>query len=46
MILDKFQEALGTQLNISTVYHPEIDGKIERMNQILEDMLWMYMMDQ
>jgi transposase InsO family protein len=41
-----FQEALGTQLNFSTTYHPETDGKIERMNQILEDMLQMYVMDQ
>jgi hypothetical protein len=41
-----FQEALGTQLNFSTTYHPEIDGKTKRMNQILEDMLCMYMMDQ
>jgi hypothetical protein len=29
-----FQEALGTQLNFSTTYHPEIDGKTERTNQI------------
>jgi hypothetical protein len=41
-----FQEALGTQLNFSTMYHLEIDGKIERMNQILEDMLRMYVMDE
>jgi hypothetical protein len=41
-----FQEALGTQLNISTTYHPETDGKTERMNHILEDMLRMCVMDQ
>jgi hypothetical protein len=41
-----FQEALGTQLNFSTTYHPETDEKTERMNQILEDMLCMYVMDQ
>jgi hypothetical protein len=34
------------QLNFSTSYHPEIDGKNERKNQILEDMIWMYVMDQ
>jgi hypothetical protein len=41
-----FQEALGTQLNISTMYHPETDGQTERMNQTLEDMLCMYVKDQ
>jgi hypothetical protein len=41
-----FQEALGTQLNFSIVYHPEIDGQTKRMNQILEDMLCMYVMEQ
>jgi transposase InsO family protein len=40
-----FQEALGMQLNFSTTYHPETDGQTERMNQILEDMLCMYLMD-
>jgi hypothetical protein len=39
------QSALGTQLNLSTTYHPEIDGQIERVNQVLEDMLRMYFMD-
>jgi hypothetical protein len=41
-----FQEALGTQLNFSTTYHPETDGQTKRINQILEDMLHMYVMDQ
>jgi transposase InsO family protein len=40
-----FQEALGMQLNFSTTYHPETDGRTERTNQILEDMLRMYVMD-
>ena len=39
------QSALGTQLNLSTAYHPETDGQIERVNQVLEDMLRMYVMD-
>ena len=40
------QEALGTQLNFSITYHLETDTKIERTNQILEDILCMYVMDQ
>lgn len=40
-----FQEALGTQLKFSTSYHRKTDGKTERTNQILEDILWMYVMD-
>ncbi|GJZ05563.1 putative reverse transcriptase domain-containing protein [Tanacetum coccineum] len=33
------QNALGTQLDMSTAYHPEIDGQSERTIQTLEDML-------
>ena len=36
---------LGTKLNFITAYHPSIDGQIERVNQVLEDMLRMYVMD-
>jgi hypothetical protein len=41
-----FQEALGTQLNFSIAYHLETDSQTKRTNQILEDMLRMYVMDQ
>ncbi|GKE39112.1 putative reverse transcriptase domain-containing protein, partial [Tanacetum coccineum] len=32
-------KALGTRLDMSTTYHPETDGQIERTIQTLEDML-------
>ncbi|GJU05006.1 putative reverse transcriptase domain-containing protein [Tanacetum coccineum] len=32
-------KALGTQLDISTTYHPQTDGQSERTIQTLEDML-------
>jgi transposase InsO family protein len=39
------QSALGTKLNLRTTYHPETDGQTERVNQVMEDMLRMYVMD-
>jgi hypothetical protein len=35
----------GTNLNFSTAYPPESDGQIERVNQVIEDKLRMYVMD-
>jgi len=35
----KFQEEMGTRLNLSTAYHPQTDGQSERTIQTLEDML-------
>ncbi|GKF70309.1 reverse transcriptase domain-containing protein, partial [Tanacetum coccineum] len=33
------QEALGTQLDMHTTYHPQTDGQSERTIQTLEDIL-------
>ncbi|GKD40829.1 putative reverse transcriptase domain-containing protein [Tanacetum coccineum] len=39
------QNALGTQLDMSAAYHPEIDGQSERTIQTLEDMLRVCVID-
>ena len=36
---------LETQLKFSTAYHPHMDKKTKRVNQIVEDMLRMYVMN-
>ncbi|GKE43303.1 putative reverse transcriptase domain-containing protein, partial [Tanacetum coccineum] len=39
------QKALGTQLEMSTAYHPQTDGQSERTIQTLEDMLHACVLD-
>ncbi|GKC43538.1 putative reverse transcriptase domain-containing protein [Tanacetum coccineum] len=39
------QEALGTRLDMSTTYHPQIDGQSKRTIQTLEYMLRAYVLD-
>ena len=34
-----FQKGLGTQVNLSTTFHPQTDGQAEHTIQTLEDML-------
>ncbi|XP_072093104.1 transposon Tf2-1 polyprotein isoform X4 [Arachis hypogaea] len=41
-----FQRAFGTQLSLSTAYHPQTDGQSERTIQTLEDMLRACVLDQ
>ncbi|GJR91018.1 putative reverse transcriptase domain-containing protein [Tanacetum coccineum] len=40
-----FQKALGTDLSMSTAYHPETKGQSERTIQTLEDMLRAFVID-
>lgn len=36
---ESFQRAMGTQLKLSTSYHPQTDGQSEKTIRVLEDML-------
>ncbi|WVZ89506.1 hypothetical protein U9M48_035899 [Paspalum notatum var. saurae] len=38
-IENSLHEALGTNLDFSSTYHPQTDGQTERVNQVMEDML-------
>jgi transposase InsO family protein len=36
---ERLHETLDTQLRFNFAYHPQTDGRTERVNQIFEDML-------
>ena len=40
-----FQKAMETQLTMSTTFHPQTEGQLERTIQVLEDMLRALVMD-
>ena len=40
-----FQRAMGTQLIMSTVFHPQTDSQSEMTKQVLEDMLRAFFLD-
>ena len=41
----ELQSTLGTRLNFSIAFHPQIDGRSKRVIQVLENMLWGCMLD-
>ncbi|GKC77814.1 putative reverse transcriptase domain-containing protein [Tanacetum coccineum] len=45
LLWQALHKALGTRLDMSTIYHPETDSKSERTIQTLEDMLRAYVLD-
>ena len=38
-LLKSLHEVMGTKLDFSSAYHPQIDGQTQRINQIMEEML-------
>ena len=41
----RLQKALSTTLHFNTAFHSQIDSQSERTIQILEDMLWAYVLE-
>jgi hypothetical protein len=43
--LEGLFKGFETNMKFSTTYHPKLDGKIERVNKVIEDILRMYVID-
>jgi len=41
-LMKELNEILGIETKLSTVFHPQTDGQMERMNQELEQYLRIY----
>ena len=44
-VWNSFQKTIGTQLMMSTAFHPQADGQSKRTIQVLEDMLRVCVLD-
>jgi len=40
--MEEFTKVLGTKRQLSMAYHPQTDGQIERINQVIGTFLWHY----
>ena len=40
--MEEFTKVLGTKRQLLTVYYPQTDGQMERINQEIRTFLWHY----
>jgi len=40
--MEEFTKVLGTKRQLLMAYHPQTDGQIERINQVIGIFLWHY----
>jgi len=41
-LMKKLNRMLGIETKLSTLFHPQTDGQMKRMNQELEQYLWFF----